>query len=249
MDDHSGFLNNTPLVLQEEKRLIRTADLVIASSERLLQSVEGRSKKTLLVRNGCDFEHFGAVSHLLRARHSSLLIGYYGAIAEWFDTALVAELARIRADWRFEMIGSTLGGDVRCLEDLPNVRFLGERPYGLLPELIHGWDAFLIPFKRIPLTEATNPVKVYEMLAMGKPVVAVPLPELAPIADLGLIRLAEGAPRLAEEILSSIADSTPEMVERRREFARRNTWNVRHQALAKAISHEFFSRTACSVAS
>ena len=66
------------------------------------------------------------------------------------------------------------------------IRLLGERPYGELPRLIGDWDVFIIPFKRIPLTEATNPVKVYEMLATGKPVVAVALPELVPIAQQGL---------------------------------------------------------------
>lgn len=249
MDEHGGFLHNTPAVLDEERRLIRSADLVIASSERLLRSVERCSRKTLLVRNGCDFEHFGAIHNQSRERGPSPLVGYYGAISEWFDAALVADLARIRAGWQFELIGSTLAGDVRCLDDLPNVRFLGERPYAELPRLIRRWDVFLIPFKRILLTEATNPVKVYEMLATGKPVVAVPLPELVPIADLGLIRLAEDAPGFDTAILSGIAESTSDLVERRREFARRNTWQVRHQALSHAISHDLFRRVARASAS
>jgi len=244
MDEHGGFLHNTPAVLEAEDRLIRSAELVIASSERLFRSVEGFARETLLVRNGCDFEHFGAIHQEFRGRRSFPRVGYYGAIADWFDAALAADLARIRAGWQFELIGSTLAGDVRCLDDLPNVRFLGERSYAELPQLIRPWDAFLIPFKRIALTEATNPVKVYEMLATGKPVVAVPLPELVPIADDGLIRLAEDAPGFATALLSSIEESTADLVERRREFARLNTWQVRYEAMAAAVSISDCSRAA-----
>ena len=73
-------------------------------------------------------------------------------------------------------------------------------PLSRAPGRIGGWDAFIIPFRRLPLTEATNPVKVYEMLATGKPVVAVGLPELVPIARKGLIRLADTAEKFAAAI-------------------------------------------------
>ena len=135
-----------------------------------------------------------------RLRTERPTIGYYGAIAEWFDAPLVARLAAMRPEWRFELIGSTLGGNVRPLEGLANVRLLGECPYAELPGRIDGWDAFIIPFRRLPLTEATNPVKVYEMLATGRPVVAVGLPELVPIARKGLIRLAATAEPFAAAI-------------------------------------------------
>ena len=127
-------------------------------------------------------------------------VGFYGAIAEWFDADLVADLAELRPDWKFELIGSTFTGDVSRLEKLPNVALLGEKPYAELPRLVAGWDCFIIPFKRIPLTEATNPVKAYEMLATGKPVVAVDLPELRPMARDGLLSLADDAARFAQAI-------------------------------------------------
>ncbi len=162
-------------------------------------------------------------------------IGYYGAIAEWFDGQLVAELAGLRPGWRFELIGSTLAGDVRLLEDVPNIRLLGERPYDELPNLIHDWDVFIIPFKRVPLTEATNPVKVYEMLATGKLVVAVGLPELVPIAADGLIRLGDTAEQFAGAIEAELQGGEPSLPDRRRAFARENTWQARHRDLAIAI--------------
>jgi glycosyltransferase involved in cell wall biosynthesis len=235
MDDHSGFWDNGPEVLRTERRLIATADLVVASSRRLFEGIRARSRSAVLVRNACDYEHFRRMAGRPRSRTGRPTIGYYGAIAEWFDGGLVARLAALRPDWRFELIGSTLGGDVRRLEDRPNVRLLGECPYDELPGRLEGWDAFIIPFRRLPLTEATNPVKIYEMLATGRPVVAVGLPELVPIARKGLIRLAATAESFAAAIEAAMGEDAPELEAARRDFARCNTWSVRHRALAAAI--------------
>lgn len=233
LDDHSGFWENAPEILAIERRLIATADLVVASSRRLHDGIRARARASVLIRNGCEFEHFARIGSSPRSGPPT--IGYYGAIADWFDARLMARLAALRPDWRFELIGSTLDGDVRALEGLGNVRLLGECPYPELPDRIAGWDAFVIPFRRLPLTEATNPVKVYEMLATGRPVVAVGLPELRPIARRGLIQLA-GTPRaFAEAIERALAEDDPTLAEARRGFARRNTWSDRHYELAGAI--------------
>jgi hypothetical protein len=85
------------------------------------------------------------------------------------------------------------------------------------------------------LTEATNPVKVYEMLATGRPVVAVGLPELIPIARKGLIRLAATAEQFAAAIDAALREDDAESAARRA-FARRNTWAARHRAMAAAIA-------------
>jgi glycosyltransferase involved in cell wall biosynthesis len=235
MDDHSGFWEIGAEVLEVERRLIAAADLVVASSRRLHQGIRTRSRSAVLVRNACEYEHFSPLGDRRPSNADRTTIGYYGAIADWFDARLVAKLAALRPDWRFELIGSTLGGNVRPLEGLANVRLLGECPYAELPRRIDGWDAFIIPFRRLPLTEATNPVKVYEMLATGRPVVAVGLPELVPIARKGLIRLAATAESFAAAIEEGLAERDPDRAGARRAFARRNTWSIRHRALAVAI--------------
>jgi hypothetical protein len=110
MDAHGGFLNNTPAVLDEEARLIATADLVIASSDRLEESVRDRSRRALLVRNGCEYDHFHSVCDFSAPTAPRPVVGYYGAIGDWFDSNLVAELAAWRHDWDFELIGGNPRG-------------------------------------------------------------------------------------------------------------------------------------------
>ncbi len=166
-------------------------------------------------------------------------IGFYGAIAEWFDADLVADLAVLQPAWRFELIGGTFTGDVSRLEKLPNVRLLGEKPYAELPRLVADWDAFIIPFKRIPLTEATNPVKAYEMLATGKPVVAVDLPELRPMARDGLLALADDARGFAAAIQREMDDDDQRRRHDRRAFAAKNTWRDRAATLDRHIRELF----------
>ncbi len=102
-----------------------------------------------------------------------------------------------------------------------------------------GWDCFIIPFKRIPLTEATNPVKAYEMLATGKPVVAVDLPELRPMARDGLVSLADDAGGFAEAIDRALAEDDDGRRERRRAFAAQNTWSDRCDAFDAAVRELF----------
>lgn len=235
MDDHSGFSTNGETMLAAENHLLRSADLVVVSSQTLFDKVAPLARRALVVRNAVDYPHFATVPETRHASSSTLTVGYYGAIADWFDSALVAALARSRPTWRFVLIGSTFSADMGPLEACPNIVLTGEKPYAELPALIADWDCGLIPFKRLPLTEATNPVKVYEMLAAGKPVVAVALPELRPIAAAGHIALADTATAFAREIEQTVAANDGERQAARRRYAAENTWEIRQQALDQAI--------------
>lgn len=234
MDDHSGFSTNSPAMSAAEDDMIAKADLVAVTADLLQEKIRPRARRTVMIRNACDYDHFAATPTLPR-RNTQITVGFYGAIAEWFDSELVVQLAKQRPDWKFELIGSTFTGRVNRLKRLRNVTLLGEKPYAELPRLVAGWDCHIVPFKRIPLTEATNPVKAYEMLATGKPVVAVNLPELRPMARDGLLTLADDADGFAKAIEQNLADDSDQQRERRRAFAARNTWEDRYEALERSI--------------
>ena len=177
MDDHSGFLHNSCGGAPRPRIGWSPSPTWSWPARDLLYGVSGRrARASMLVRNACEYEHFFEGDGRSREASGPVRIGYYGAIAEWFDGALVAEPGRAPPRLAIRPDRLDPGRGRQALEDLPNVRLLGERPYGELPRCVADWDAFIIPFRRMPLTEATNPVKVYEMLAMGKPVVAVACP-------------------------------------------------------------------------
>jgi len=238
LDRHAGFSTNDPVMLAEEEALTRESDLVVATSRVLHEEQRSLNPQCVRIPNAADYAHFCAFvgeapSGLQQLRRP--VIGYYGAIADWFDTALIGDLARRRPQWSFVLVGSTFTADLRPLERLPNVHLPGEQPYPRLPAYLHSFDVCLIPFKRLPLTEATNPVKFYEYLSAGKPVVSVPLPELAEYAAEGLVLFAEDAAEFTEQIEHALAANSPEAVTRRMRFAEQHTWEARYLQLAEAI--------------
>jgi len=237
MDHHAGFEGIGSNIDEQETALLRAADLVIVSSTGLEQKAREHNPNVLMARNACDFEHFAGRP---AADATRPVVGYYGAISEWFDPDLVADLAERRGDWSFVLIGQVMGADVTRLAALPNVRLVGEIPYPDLPKWLATFDVTIVPFKRIPLTEATNPVKVYETLAAGKPVVSVPLPELQHFS--GLVRLAATAREFEREIAKELDTPGARAVRARRAFAGDHTWSDRIALIEPAIRRTFSSR-------
>jgi len=242
LDRHDGFSTNGAAMLAQEERLTRLADLVVTTSQRLWEEKKDFNHNCLLIRNAADFAHFAAFFGQVPLSLQGLnkpVIGYFGAISEWFDGQLIEYLAQKRPGYSFVLIGSTYGADIQNLALLPNVYFLGELPYQKLPGYLHAFDVCLIPFKVNPLTEATDPVKFYEYLCAGKPVVSVPLPELLPYRAEGLVYLASTAEGFLEAIEVALAENASEKMEQRRRFARRNNWARRVAALKEAIKKTF----------
>lgn len=235
MDHHAGFDNTGDAVLRAEAELVAAADLTVVSSAWLEAELGAKARATALVRNAGDHAFFAeAPGHIERDARGRPILGYYGAIAEWFDAGLVRAIAVANPGALVRLVGADTAGVAQALADLPNVEFIGEVPYADLPRWLHGFDVCLMPFKVLPLTLATNPVKVYEYLAAGKPVVAVDLPEMAQFT--GLVRTAataEGFVAAVAEALASADDR--EAAESRRAFAATQTWAHRAEALDAAI--------------
>jgi glycosyltransferase involved in cell wall biosynthesis/cyclopropane fatty-acyl-phospholipid synthase-like methyltransferase len=228
MDDHGGFSTNTQQALQTEEALIKNSDLVIASSNVLEEKAKLFNPHTIQVKNGTEFEHFanpipnGKLDHL----RNRPIVGYYGAISDWFDVEIVAYCARQRPDWNFVLVGATAGADLKPIIDSNNVHLLGEVPYKELPGYFAYFDVCTIPFKIIPLTMATNPVKFYEYLSAGKPVVSVALPELLPYEeDCYLARNAEDFLVQLDRAFKERDDQ--EKIQRRKTLASNNSWDAR----------------------
>jgi GT2 family glycosyltransferase/glycosyltransferase involved in cell wall biosynthesis len=239
MDDHSGFGTHGPNTARDEERLLREADLVLVTSSKLEERVRRLRPEALRLPNAGDERHFARLPAREVGPLAALprpVIGYYGAISAWFDTAAVREAATRHRDWSFALIGDTRGADLEGLEELPNVHLSGEVPYAELPAFVAAFDVCTIPFLRTPLTEATNPVKIFEYFATGKPVVARRLPELESFADV--IALYESPAEFVGALEQAVRESvTPgDAAERRRKLARENTWQARYEVLKARLS-------------
>ena len=236
MDHHAGFDDNAPAVIRAEQALVEDADLVVVTSQWLEREVGPRARNTALVRNAGDAAFFAAMpAEVFRDPDGRRVIGYFGAIAEWFDVALVRKVALANPGALVLLIGSDTVGAAGQLAGLPNVRMVGEVPYTRLPYWLHGFDVALLPFRVVELTMATNPVKVYEYLAAGKPVVAVDLPEMAQFD--GLVRVARDHDAFVAAVGEALASpGSPMEVEARKRFAEGQTWEHRALELDEALA-------------
>ena len=238
MDRHSGFSNNDATMWGQEDQLSRASDLVITTAKVLYEEQSRLNPSCVLIPNACQFEHFSTLPNLrpMFRERTGPVVGYYGAISDWFDSELLAETVRRRPTWSFVLIGNTVGADLTPFAGLDNITLLGEQPYSALPAYLHSFDCCVIPFKINPLTEATNPVKYYEYLSAGKPVVSVSLPELLPYAHDGLVYLADTPNATVQAIEQALREDGPEVRDRRRQLARANTWEERYARLDNAVT-------------
>lgn len=238
LDEHTGFSNVNKSIVHEEEKIIKKSDLVIVTSSHLYKKVKGYRNDALLIPNAGDFEHFSNLpQNDLLKNIKKPIIGYYGAIAEWFDNELVEFLANKRKDWNFVLIGHTFGSNINKLQKFHNVHFLGEKSYSELPKYLYWFDVCIIPFKITPLIEATHPVKFYEYLSSGKPVVSVKLPELLPYNDL--CYLADDKEDFLKKIEMALKEGDLETKRKRIEFAKSNTWDDRYEILTSHVKEIF----------
>lgn len=234
MDHHEGFDNTGAELLDLERTLAMQADLLVVTSSMLDDSWSDLNANRAVIRNAGDFDRFSkSPENCYRDEQGRKVIGYYGAIAEWFDLKLVEAIASRFPDCQLLLIGSDTTNAKRALDRLNNVTFLGEVPYERLPYYLHGFDVCILPFKVVPLTLATNPVKVYEYLSAGKPVVTVNLPEMAQFS--GLVQVADSHEDFLTELEGALARSDDEakQLERKR-YAADQTWTHR---VSDLISH------------
>jgi GT2 family glycosyltransferase/glycosyltransferase involved in cell wall biosynthesis len=241
MDHWETFPDLGEFIRQEETKLAGEADLLVVTSQCLFEKHSANGLSPFLVRNGADFDFFsaspagGGLADIPRP-----IIGYFGAIADWFDFDLIRHAARSRPNYSFVLIGG-FGLEAKLtariaarLDGLPNVHLLGHKSYASLPSYLNDFDVCMIPFLLNQVTMATDPVKLYEYLSQGKPVVATAMNELKRLSDL--VYIAENTEEFVRQLDIAVQEDRPGTLERRVEFARSNSWQARYQALDVSIN-------------
>jgi GT2 family glycosyltransferase/glycosyltransferase involved in cell wall biosynthesis len=228
LDEHSGWNHEAAELLRGwERSLVRSADLVLASAERLRRRLEVDAPNVLLVPNGCEPDHFAAAATPTATLAPPLhrpVIGYAGALSSsWFDTSLLVTLAERRPDWTFVLIGPADAELQVTVDTCPNILLLGEVPYTDLPRYVADFDVAIIPFLVNELTRATDPVKLYEYFAATKPVVVTPMPELYSLQ--GLLTIATDAESFERAIAAFLR--APGDAAAREAVARQASWRER----------------------
>jgi glycosyltransferase involved in cell wall biosynthesis len=192
VDEYTAFTGASPGLKRIEDDLFRRSDLVVVSADRLFESKKHLNPNTFVIRHGTDWRHFRTaldpdlqvpadIADLPRP-----IIGFHGLLADWVDYELIKKVAEKFSHGSVVLIGKIAVDaeqKVKILRQIPNVHFLGRKPYAELPAYCKAFDVALNPFAINELTLASNPLKVREYLAAGLPVVSTDIPEVRVLHD------------------------------------------------------------------
>ncbi|MEU8390714.1 glycosyltransferase [Micromonospora sp. NPDC048842] len=217
---------------------VGAADLVLASSSALPDRMPASDPAPVVLANGCDPDRFspdGPVAPWLLSLRRPL-IGYSGAVdTRAFDADLVATVARAHPEWTFVLIGPSTRAGRAPLAGLSNVVLVDAVRFADVPGILRACDVTIIPYRVGGLIDYVHPKKCYEYLALGKPVVATPLPALRALGDT--IALAADPASFAAALADALDRAgAPDDAARRREVATRNSWSARGVQLRSLLA-------------
>jgi glycosyltransferase involved in cell wall biosynthesis len=230
LEVHAGA-KNFDLLKARHERLIAKSDIVFVTAEKLKQEVCAAhpGKQVVMVSNGVDFSFFQEKRRAMvpadYRKSDRKVVGYVGAIFDWIDLELVHAAARLTPELDYLMVGPVSGTNSALVVQKPgNVYYLGAKPYDQVPSYIDLFDLALIPFVKSNISESTDPIKLYEYFALGKPVVATPMLQLNRFNDGNKLSIADNAASFSEAVRALIAGDSAELRAQRQEVARLNSW-------------------------
>lgn len=239
IDDYAALPGvDSSEVARMDEDLTRRADQVFVASPTLVESKKALNPRTRHSPHGVDVELFGQASDPLYTMAEEVtglrrpVIGFFGLIEAWIDLDLIAYLAVSRPQWTFLMIGR-LAVDSACVKDLPNVVFTGPKPYRTLARWARGFDVAIMPYKRTRQVLHSNPLKLREYLATGKPVVGAPIPETLRFGDC--VRTAGSPAEFLAAIENALASDSPEDAQRRMSAVADMSWDRRVEDVLSVI--------------
>jgi hypothetical protein len=245
IDELEVFPFERAFLVNSHKKLLASADTIVATAKLLYDEAHTSRPDTILNPNGVDYQHFARardpqtpmprdLKKVLRAGHP--VIGYYGALARWFDYDLLAEVARQRPEWDIVLIGIDYDNTLHPsgLLTQPNVHWLGVRQYADLPNYLRHFDVATIPFKVNDITHSTSPLKMFEYFAGHKPVVTTAMREAQRYDEVVLI--AHDAEEFIEKIeLALLKKDDPTFIAKVDQMALANTWEARVEQVIASL--------------
>jgi glycosyltransferase involved in cell wall biosynthesis len=231
IDDYASYPGMDPVAIQTlDDDLTRKADVVFVASRALLEAKRKLSRNVHFSPHGVDFEMFSQASdpatplaeEVRGLKHP--VIGYFGTVGEFVDFDLLAYLVEARPAWTFLFVG-LIAADVSRLRRYPNVIFAGPQPYETLPGWAAAFDVAIYAHQVNRQTRHSNPLKLREYLATGKPVVSVVTPETAVFAEV--VYLAENPEAYLAAIERALREETPELRRKRMDAVTGVSWDAR----------------------
>jgi glycosyltransferase involved in cell wall biosynthesis len=232
-------------VMALERQLVKRVDGVMTVSEKLTGERSPFAKKIATIHHGVDYRLFeeSTRSGIVPAEFNVIakpVVGYSGVVRHIIDLDLLDYLAAHRPGWSLVIVGPLTESDKRyyqqfeVLKKRKNVYHLGQQPSELVPQYISQFDVCLLPYTTDEIsTYYAAPLKFYEYLAAGKPVVS----SIGPYdQDEAIVRNAKTKDEFLVTIEKAFSSNSPEEVKKRKEVARHNSWEERVDAIDRFLA-------------
>jgi glycosyltransferase involved in cell wall biosynthesis len=233
IDDYASYPGMDAVAIQTlDDNLTKTADVVFVAPRALLEAKRKLNSNVHFSPHGVDFEMFSEASAPAAQMAEEVrglqhpVIGYFGTVGDFVDFDLLAYLVESRPRWTFLFVG-LIAADVSRLRRYPNVIFAGPKPYETLPRWAAAFDVAIYAHRVNRGTSHSNPLKLREYLATGKPVVSVITPETAAFAEV--VYMADNPEAYLAAIERALREETPAFQRQRMAAVKGLSWEARFE--------------------
>jgi glycosyltransferase involved in cell wall biosynthesis len=229
MDELSQFSGAPPQLVANESRLIDHADIVFTGGYELWLKKRQQHGNAHFFGCGVEYEHFSKAQDGDTTIPPDIdfmsrpILGWFGVVDERVDYAMVGEMARMRPDWSFAMVGPVVKVDPNLLPHSPNLFWMGGRDYQVLPNYCKAFDICMMPFAINAATQYINPTKALEYLATGRPVIGTPVKDVVRQYK-DTVSIVKTAAEFVAEAERLLKNPDPARVQRGIEKAQQNSW-------------------------
>lgn len=225
-------------IKQYDQKAKVLADLTIFANIALYKEEWRQCHRALFLDHGVDYELFANADRcdhvpadIRRIPHP--ILGFYGSIDNHTSNVkLIEEVAHLLPDISVVLIGNS-SLDLSALASLQNVYLLSQKPYEQIPHYAKCFDVCFMPWQQNRWIRACNPIKLKEYLALGKPIVSTPFPELQ--RYLNLIYQARTSVDFAKCVRRAITENSDELIARRRKTVQEASWDSKAQLVLEAL--------------
>ncbi|HJV63829.1 MAG TPA: glycosyltransferase [Albitalea sp.] len=248
MDELSAFKGAPRQLRQREAALMKAAQLVLTGGPSLYEAKRALHPNVLCLPSAVDAQHYAP--HVATAKIDLMLqaeqiqgripgprLGFFGVIDERLDIELVGALADARPDWQIVMVGPVVKIAPSQLPRRPNIHWLGQQPYALLPQLVADWDVCLLPFALNESTRFISPTKTLEYMAAEKPVVSTAVADVVGMYG-DVVRIGRSHASFIEACASALSETGFKRAERINEMlatVSRYSWDSTAKCVHEAI--------------
>ncbi len=232
MDELSLFKGAPQSLIEMEAELLKKADVVFTGGHSLYEAKKHSHHNIHPFPSSIDFNHFSQGRQKLVEPDDQIniphpRIGFYGVIDERFNVDLLKEMAELKPDFHFVIVGPVVKIDENTLPRRSNIHYLGKKDYQALPLYLAGWDCAMMPFALNDSTKYISPTKTPEFLASGRPVVSTSIRDVVnPYGNNKLVYIADDAETFVASIEMAMAEAkTPEWMDRVDHYLRDDSWD------------------------